>query len=60
MARRKRPEHGKVLPRVNVEVYPDEEAFVRQARAYAIAHGMSFHDMVMAALRRYMEQGDDA
>ena len=52
MPRKKRPEHGKVLPRLNVEVYPDEEALVRRVRAAAAERGETLHDLVMAALRK--------
>jgi hypothetical protein len=51
MPRKKRPPHGKVLPRLNVEVYPDEEHLLRRARAKAAEQGETLHDLVMRALR---------
>ena len=51
MPRKKRPPHGKLLPRLNVEVYPDEEQLLRQARARAAEHGETLHDLVMRAIR---------
>lgn len=51
MPRKKRPAHGERLPRLNVEVYPDEEALVRRVRAAAAERGETLHDLVMRALR---------
>lgn len=58
MPRKKRPAHGKILPRLNVEVYPDEEALMRQVRATAALRGESLHDLVMNALRREVQEGE--
>jgi len=52
MPRKKRPPHGVRLPRLNVEVYPDEEALVRRVRVVATERGETLHDLVMAALRK--------
>ena len=59
MPRKKRPEHGKVLPRLNIEVYPDEEQLLRRIKADAALRDQSLHDWVFDALRQRLEETPD-
>lgn len=49
VARRKRPEETR-LPRLNVEVYPEERELVRRLRILAAEREVLLHDVVMQAL----------
>lgn len=55
VARRKRPEDTR-LPRLNVEVYPEERDLVRRLRVLAAQREVLLHDVVMQALAYGIER----
>jgi hypothetical protein len=52
--RKRRPASvkGQKLPRINVELYPDEEELLVRARALAVARRETLHEVLIRALER--------
>lgn len=50
MPRQRRGPRVGPLDRINIEVYPDELAGVREAKAWAMRRGQSFRAFVLEAL----------
>jgi hypothetical protein len=52
--RKRRPEgvKGQKLPRINVELYPDEEELIFRARALAATRRETLHEVLIRALER--------
>lgn len=51
-----RPTEGLPLPRINVEIYPDEVALIRQVKMLAIMKGITFRGAIMEALNEWVKK----
>lgn len=49
-------DRGRLYPRLNVEVYPDELETVRRARMLALARGETMQALVLRALAAEVER----
>ena len=58
MPRKQRGPNPRFHARLNVEVKPEDEQLIRQAKADAVLRDQPFREWVMEALRQKLEAGE--